>query len=287
MLNRFLLYLIILSYNILSQSQPPEWSKGIVWYQIFPERFANADTLNDPTPQKVFANSNIIPKDWRITNWTDNWFKKSDWEIMLGGKFRDHLFERRYGGDIQGIISKLDYLKDLGVEAIYLNPVFEAVSLHKYDASSYHHIDVNFGPDPQSDVNLIESEIPQDTSTWKWSEADKLFLKLIDEVHKRGMKIIIDGVFNHVGIQFWAFQDLIIKQRNSIYKDWFIVKQFDNPETPLNEFDYKGWWNIKFLPEFNRSENDLNKEVKEYIFNSVKRWMDPNSDGNPSDGIDG
>ena len=129
--------------------------------------------------------------------------------------------------------------------------------MHKYDGSTYHHIDVNFGPDPKADRKIIASETPDDPRTWKWTEADKLFLKLISEVHKRGMKIIIDGVFNHTGVQFWAFQDIIKNGKNSKYKDWYQVKSFDDPSTPDNEFDYQGWANVKSLPQFNRNDSDL------------------------------
>jgi glycosidase len=283
-----LIIIIFLSSVVLfSQSKLPEWSKGIIWYQIFPERFANGDTANDPEAEKVFINSRKTPENWEITNWTSNWFEQSEWEKKLGRNFKDHLYERRYGGDIQGIIDRLDHIKDLGVGAIYINPVFEAVSLHKYDGSSFHHIDINFGPDPISDSELMRSEIPDDTDSWKWTEADNLFLKLIDEVHKRGMKIIIDGVFNHTGVQFWAFQDIVKNQEQSKYKDWFIINQFDDPSTSENEFDYKGWWGTKSLPEFNRSKNDLFPGPKQYVFNSTAKWMDPNNDGDPSDGIDG
>ena len=272
--------------TISLHAQVPEWSKGVVWYQIFPERFANGDTMNDPEAEKVFINSDSIPSGWKIKRWTSNWFSQDEWERKSGGNLRDHLYERRYGGDIQGIIDHLDYIKDLGVGAIYLNPVFEAASLHKYDASTYHHIDVNFGPDPDGDRKLIDSEIPDDPDTWKWTSADKLFLKLIDEVHNRGMKIIIDGVFNHTGVRFWAFQDIIKNGKNSKYKDWYEINRFDNPATVQNEFDYKGWWGVKSLPELNDDENDLNPGPKQYIFNSTRRWMDPNNDGDPSDGIE-
>lgn len=284
-------FLIILTFFLssfgLTQNKIPEWAKGIVWYQIFPERFANGDTSNGPEAEKVFINDKTIPDDWSVTKWTSDWFEQSDWEKKRGGNFNHHLYERRYGGDIKGIIDKLDYLKELGVGAIYLNPVFEAVSLHKYDGSSFHHIDVNFGPDPKGDRLKIMEEIPESPSTWKWTEADKLFLKLIDEVHKRGVKIIIDGVFNHTGVQFWAFQDIFKNQDKSKYKDWFIINSFDDLSTEKNEFDYKGWWGIKSLPEFNRTTNDLADGPKQYIFKSTKRWMDPNGDGDPSDGIDG
>jgi len=273
--------------NTFAQKKFPDWTKGIVWYQIFPERFANGDPNNDPTVEEVFANQKKIPLDWQITKWTSNWFAQVDWEKKLGGHFQNHLTSRRYGGDIQGIINKLDYLKKVGVGAIYLNPVFEAVSMHKYDGSSYHHIDHTFGPDPVGDKKLMASEIPDDPSTWKLTSADKLFFKLIKEVHARGMRIILDGVFNHTGEQFWAFQDVVKKQQQSKYKDWYKIKSFDDPKTEKNEFDYTGWWGTKSLPEFNRSETDLYPAVKKYIFDATKRWMDPNGDGNPEDGIDG
>jgi cyclomaltodextrinase len=283
----FISVTLILSCHSIHFAQVPDWAKGVVWYQIFPERFANGDPANDPEPEKTFINSDSIPNGWKIKSWTSNWFSQDEWEKNLGGNFRDHLYERRYGGDIQGIINHLDYLKELGIGAIYLNPVFEASSLHKYDGSTFHHIDVNFGPDPAGDRELINSETPDDPSTWKWTEADKLFFKLVDEVHNRNMKIIIDGVFNHTGVRFWAFQDILLNGENSKYKDWYRVNSFDDPTTPTNEFNYKGWWGAKSLPEFNKDESDLHSGPKQYIFYSTARWLDPDNDGNPSDGIDG
>ena len=119
----------------------------------------------------------------------------------------------------------------------------------------------------------MSSEIPDNPDTWKWTEADKLFLKLIDEVHNRGMKIIIDGVFNHTGVQFWAFQDIVKYQGKSKYKDWFIIDSFDDPVTQENEFDYKGWWGTKSLPEFNRTKDDLCGGTKAVYF-SLNTKMD-------------
>lgn len=290
MIFRTLWGLILLSaaINTTLFSQFPEWAKGIVWYQIFPERFANGDTTNDPTPDKVFINdTGADTTGWKVTRWTSNWFELSDWEKKTGKKFRDAVLYRRYGGDIAGIIRSLDYLKKLGIGAIYLNPVFDAVSLHKYDGSTFHHIDINFGPDPKGDLEIIKSEIPDDPSTWKFTSADLLFLELIRQVHNRNMHIIIDGVFNHTGVQFWAFQEIIKNGPASKYADWYQIKNFDDPTTPANEFDYKGWWNYKGLPEFNRTKEDLHPEVKKYIFNATKRWLDPDGDPNTSDGIDG
>jgi glycosidase len=260
--------------------------KGIVWYQIFPERFANGDTTNDPTADKVYFWGKPSP-DWKIKGWNTNWFSLDKREMEQRGDFRGKLSARRYGGDLQGIINRLDYLKSLGIKAIYLNPVFEAPSLHKYDASMFHHIDINFGPDPQGDLKIMSEENPADPDTWKWTSADKLFFKTVSEIHKRGMRVIIDGVFNHVGTTFWAFKDLAKNGKDSKYKDWFIVYSFDDPKTDKNEFDYKGWWGTKFLPEFNRDSATLAKGPHDYIFAITKRWMDPNNDGDHSDGIDG
>ncbi len=266
----------------------PEWSKNAVWYQIFPERFFNGDTLNDPKSIDMqMAWPYFIPEGWEQREWTSDWYQQAEWEKKSGLDFYGATAIRRYGGDIEGIIQKLDYLNNLGVNAIYLNPVFESPSQHKYDATMYHHIDNNFGPDPEGDRKIWAEEDFSDPATWKWTSADKLFLELIAECHKRDMKIIIDGVFNHVGTSFWAFQDVIKKQQKSEYKDWFTIKKWENPETDENEFDYEGWVGIKDLPELKEDENGLIEPVKKHIFDIVRRWMDPNGDGDPSDGIDG
>jgi cyclomaltodextrinase / maltogenic alpha-amylase / neopullulanase len=279
-----ILLLFLFSFSLPAQSFHPEWAEGIIWYQIFPERFSNGDSLNDPDGQKVFMHETRKPSKWEVSPWTINWFEKLPWEKELGGNVRDHMYRRRYGGDIQGIINNLDYLKQLGVGAVYINPLFESVSLHKYDATVYHHIDKEFGPN----VNdlLIEKDF-SNPEEWKWTAGDSLFLKLIEEIHSRGMKIVIDGVFNHAGIEFPAFKDIREKGKDSKYYDWFMIKSLDDPSTPENEFDYKGWWDNRSMPEFNRTENDLHPGPKQYIFHVTQRWMDPDGDGDPSDGIDG
>jgi len=291
----FLLAVILVSpnrsgaQNKSTPTQVPAWSKEAVWYQIFPERFSNGDKLNDPTPHDMKgAWPYEIPPGWKISSWESDWYKLQPWEKADGHDFYWNAGIRRYGGDLQGIINHLGYLKDLGVTAIYLTPIFESPSLHKYDTRMYHHVDNNFGPDPKGDEKIWESEDPADPKTWKWTSADKLFLKLIKEVHTRGMKIIIDGVFNHVGTSFWAFQDVVKYQQNSKYKDWFIIKSWDNPNTPENEFDYKGWAGVKDLPEIKKDEQTgLIKGFADHLHNVIKRWMDPYSDGKLSNGIDG
>jgi len=266
----------------------PAWAKEAVWYQIFPERFSNGDTNNDPTPEDLDgAWPYFVPDGWQIHPWGSDWYKLQPWERKTEKDFYWNAGIRRYGGDIQGIINKLDYLKSLGVTALYLNPIFESPSLHKYDATMYHHVDNNFGPDPKADKIIWQSEDPANPSTWKWTSADQLFLDLINETHKRGMKIIIDGVFNHTGSQFWAFQDVVTNQQKSIFKDWFIINRWDDPSTSENEFEYAGWYGFKDLPEIREDENGIVSGPREHIRAIVKRWMDPNGDGDPSDGVDG
>ena len=267
----------------------PDWAKDAVWYQIFPERFANGDSSNDPTPHDMQgAWPYKIPDGWQISPWTSDWYKLQPWEKSTGHDFYWNAGVRRYGGDIQGIIDRLDYLQDLGITAIYLTPIFESPSSHKYDTRMYHHVDNNFGPNPAEDEKIWATENPADPSTWKWTSADKLFLKLIQEVHKRGMKIILDGVFNHVGTSFWAFQDVVKNQQKSAFKDWFRIRTWDDPNTPQNEFEYEGWNGVKDLPEIRKNnERELASGFGEHVHAIVKRWMDPNGDGDPSDGIDG
>ncbi len=280
--------LAVLTINCAAQvTGVPQWAKKAVWYQIFPERFYNGDKKNDPAPEDMKgAWPYFVPEGWQVHPWTSDWFKLQPWEVKTGKDFYWNAGVRRYGGDIQGIIDKLDYLKKLGITAIYLNPVFESPSSHKYDATMYHHIDNNFGPDPAKDREIWAKEDPGNPATWQWTTADKLFLKLIKECHKRGMKIIIDGVFNHTGTTFWAFQDIVKNQKNSRYKDWYTIKSWDDPAAGT-KFDYEGWLGVKDLPEIREDANGLVKGPREHIHDIVKRWMDPNGDGNPEDGIDG
>lgn len=271
----------------LVESFIPDWVADAIFYQIFPERFRNGDASNDPTRESL--ESPDVTTSWEITPWTSDWYEQSEWEQESGkGFYEGGVFDRRYGGDLQGVLDKLDYLEALGINAIYFNPVFYGRSLHKYDGASMHHIDPYFGPDPAGDLKLIASETA-DPNTWKWTAADKLFLKLVEQLHARSMRVIIDGVFNHTGRDFFAFADLRENQEESPYKDWYIVQHFDDPATPNNEFRYKSWWGFETLPEFadDATQQDLHPGPKQYVFDITRRWMDPNGDGDPTDGIDG
>lgn len=265
----------------------PHWAKTVVWYQIFPERYRDGDSSNNPTVADIEgADPQDPPKSWQIHPWGSDWYKLLDYEIDNGEQeMWKHILRRRYGGDLQGIIDKLDYLQGLGITGIYLNPVFQSPSLHKYDGESYHHIDPNFGPDPEGDRKLIATENPLDTSTWVWTSADELALKLINEAHKRGMKIIFDGVFNHLGYNSFAFQDVLKNQQNSPYKGWFIINSWDDTKTG-SKFDYEGWFGVKSLPELREDSNGIVEGPKQYIFNATERWMNPKGKGSEF-GIDG
>lgn len=272
----------------LTSAAPASWYADAVWYQIFPERFGNGDRANDPTPASLEGTwPYFVPDGWQVVPWTSDWYQLWPWEEADGKGFYVHAQLRRYGGDLQGIIDRLDYLEDLGVNALYLNPVFESPSLHKYGATMYHHVDKHFGPDPAGDLALFAAEDAADATTWRWSAADRLFLKLIAEVHRRDMRIIIDGVFNHVGIPFWAFQRARKEGPNSRFAKWFHVTRWDDPATPEDEFDYRGWVGLKDLPEFRKNDFGPHLEVKAHFQAVLRRWMDPDGNGDPSDGIDG
>ena len=281
-------------------SEPPSWADEAIWYQIFVERFRNGDPSNDPTPEDIrgfwFGPQ---PENWAPTPWTHDWYKQEDWVLNSEMDFYTAVQYRRYGGDLQGVINKLDYLKDLGVNALYLNPINDAPSLHKFDARHYRHVDRNFGPDPIGDRLIAESEDPLDPDTWQWTAADSLFLELIQQVHARDMRIILDYSWNHTGVKFWAWEDLLEHQQASAFAQWYEINAFDDPSTPdTNEFSYDGWLGVKSLPEFAKidvppshvhgaHEGNLHPLPKAHIYNVTKRWLDPNGDGNPEDGIDG
>jgi glycosidase len=271
-----------------SPSGVPAWAREAVWYQIFPERFRNGDRSNDPAARDLTgAWPYHVPERWGVSPWTSDWYKLQPWESADTLGFYHHVQQRRYGGDLQGVIDKLDYLADLGVNALYFNPLFESPSLHKYDASLYHHIDNNFGPDPEGDRRIWREEDPSDPGTWRWTAADTLFLGLVRAAHARGMKVIVDGVFNHVGRTFWALEDVRREGKESRFKDWFMIHAWDDPATARDEFDYQGWQGIRELPEFREDDSGLVAGPREHVRAVVRRWMDPDGDGSPADGIDG
>jgi cyclomaltodextrinase len=186
------------------------WLQESVVYQIFPDRFCNGDESNDP--------DNIKP-----------------WGTPVKA-------ESIFGGDIKGIIDKLDYLEVLGVNLIYLTPIFKSTSNHKYNTADYYDIDPQFGT----------------------LDAAK---ELIKKCHEKGMKIIFDAVFNHSGSDFFAFEDLLKKQEESKYKDWYFVYNFPVSTAKVNYYTFAN--GISKMPKLNTH----NKEVREYLLKVGEYWV--------------
>jgi cyclomaltodextrinase len=146
----------------------------------------------------------------------------------------------------------------------------------------YHHIDPNFGPDPAGDRAMIAKEDPLNPLTWTWTSADLLMLEFIKACHQRNIHIIFDGVFNHLGVRSFAFQDLLINQEKSIYTDWFTVYSW---ASDTSTFAYQGWFGVADLPELKEDERGLVAGPKKYVYDCTARWMMPN--GHVANGIDG
>jgi glycosidase len=286
----------------------PDWAKHAVWYQIFPERFRNGDTSNDPDTRK---HEHMVP-------WTAKWYEPAPGETPGDENFykgTGNVWNRRYGGDLAGLRQSLPYLRKLGITAIYLNPIFEAESMHKYDTSDFRHVDDNFGakgdntvaaaprPDdkqpPQANLAPDIAAETDDPATWKWTQTDLLFLDFVAEAHKQGFKVVLDGVFNHVGRAHPFFQDVLEKGKNSEYADWFEITDWGNETnwTKLADpysvhgkpggIQWKAWDEVNgHLPAFKKdAEKGLAPGPYAHVMAITKRWLAP--DGDPSRGIDG
>lgn len=210
-------------FHEVDRFKAPDWVKETVWYQIFPERFANGDPANDP--------EGTLP-----------WNSKRN-------PGRDDF----YGGDLQGVIDHLDYLQELGINGIYFCPIFKAKSNHKYDTIDYFEIDPAFG----------------DKETFK---------KLVEEAHKRGIRIMLDAVFNHIGILSPQWQDVIKNQEKSRYADWFHIRKFpveDLTNLTTDELEQVGLVNYEtfaftgHMPKLNTA----NKEVQDYLIEVATYWI--------------
>ncbi len=250
--------------------QLPEWSKHVVWYQIMLDRFRNGDPSNDP--------AGVLPWGW---DWAAPFTKEE--KKSSYGKY----WSREFGGDLKGMMEKLDYLQQLGVTAIYFNPIFEAPGYSKYNTADYRHIDDNFGT--KHDVEKARETEGFDPGTWTWTPTDQLFLEFLKEAHARGFKVILDGVFNHSGDNFWAFLDVIKREKDSPYANWFVITNWDAPEKWPGgpAFDWQGWAGFAGLPVYAENDSGLVPGIRKHIFDITRRWMDPNGDGDPSDGVDG
>lgn len=197
----------------------PYWVEDAIFYQIFPDRFANGDQRNDPP---------------NVQKWGD---------APTNAGFQ--------GGDLRGIIAKFDYLLDLGVNALYLNPIFLSSSNHRYNTTDYYKIDPKLG-------NLDD------------------FRALLSLAHANGMRVMLDGVFNHCGRGFFAFADLLENQENSPYRDWFHVKKFPlHAYSPEKAEEYLAWWGFRSLPKFNTKT----PAVRRYLMDVARYWIEMGADG--------
>jgi len=264
-----------------SSYSPPQWARGAIWYEIIPDRFEDGDSLNNSYYHEIFSSDSSL-------KWTSNWYSLTEREKQQGKSFYINASLRRYGGDLQGILNRLDYLEDLGVDVLYLTSIFTSVDPLHYSVSDHRHVDPHLGPMLPTDSSFLAREVPDDPKSWYLTSADRMFLDLIAEAHERGIRVVIDGIFPFVSVDFWAFKDVLKKLDRSLYKDWFNIRQWDRPETPdTNEFTYDARFGLRALPLFKSDSLGLVEGPKKWVFAITKRWMDPDGDGDPSDGVDG
>lgn len=257
----------------------PDWAKGAIMYQIFTDRFCNGDNANSTMDNEYFYTGGY-------TRAVYDWNKIPD--INGVGEF--------YGGDLGGVLKKLDYLKYLGVEAIYFNPLFVSPSNHKYDTQDYDHIDPHFTVIPNDrgetlkhgdkDNSHAERYITRVTDKENLEASNRYFADFVEECHKRGIRVILDGVFNHCGsFNKWLDRQLLYEgakgfssgayhDKNSPYHNFF---GFDGGTWPDNP-NYEGWWGYETLPKLNYEGSP---ELKEYILDIARKWLLPpyNCDG--------
>ena len=269
----------------------PSWAKGAVFYQIYVDRFFNGDTSNDVETDEYFY----------IGEGTE---KVEDWN-----KYPAQMGVREfYGGDIAGVWQKLDYLQDLGVEVIYFNPIFVSPSNHKYDIQDYDYIDPHIGKIVKDEGELLKRSeqgnlmcdpahpnknasryICRVTDKENLEASNQFFADFVEEAHKRGMKVILDGVFNHCGsFNKWLDRELIYESADgyevgafvspkSPYRNYFLFHRTGENEWPGNG-SYDGWWGHDTLPKLNYEDS---KELEEYVLGIAKKWVSPpyNVDG--------
>ena len=292
----------------------PAWTADANWYQIFAERFRNGDPSNDPGDFTAYE---------RLIAWNADWFKAQPGETPGDENFfqgAGNVWKRRYGGDLAGVREKLPYLRSLGINAIYFNPIFEAESMHKYDTADFRHVDDNFGVrDPvaasgQKPVlgnrelfNLdglpvaADYKETEDPSTWKWTKSDLLFLELLKDAHAQGFRLVIDGVFNHTGRAHPYFQDVLKNGKRSKYAEWFEITDFGDEKNWREMADpyavhgkpggiqWHAWDGANgHLPNFKEdAARGLAQGPRDHILAIAKRWGDPDGDPKTKDGIDG
>lgn len=257
----------------------PEWAKGAVMYQIMVDRFANGDTSNDViTEEYAYIGAGVAK--------IDDWYKTP----------AEDGTREFYGGDLQGVIDKMDYLKDLGVEVIYFNPLFVSPSNHKYDTQDYDYIDPHIGKIVndgggilyygESSNDRAERYRLRTTDKENLEASNKLFIELVNKAHRAGIKVIIDGVFNHCGsFNKWLDREGIYRGNENYEEGAYVSKEspynsyfkFMEDRWPDN-YTYEGWWGFDTLPKLNYEDSPA---LCDYIMSVAKKWVSPpyNADG--------
>lgn len=247
----------------------PDWAKGVVFYQIFTDRFCNGNPENDVADNEYYYTGGHSKK-------VNEWYK-----------FPDELDVRCfYGGDLQGVESKLDYLQELGVEVIYFNPLFVSPSNHKYDTQDYDHIDPHLAViEEDCDHAMLHWEhhngyaqryIKRVTSPANLEKSNAYFARLVEEIHARGMKVIIDGVFNHCG----SFNKWLDREGIYLNKEGFLKGAYHDVKSPYRNYfafdkreansGYEGWWGFATLPKLNYEHSP---ELEEYVLSTGAKWV--------------
>ena len=266
----------------------PDWAKGAIFYQIYVDRFYNGDRSNDVEDNEYIY---IGEGTSKVTDW-------NKYPAVMGVR-------EFYGGDIAGVMQKLDYLQDLGVEVIYLNPIFVSPSNHKYDIQDYDYVDPHFGRIVKDEGELLQKD---EQGNWKsdpdypnkaasryicrvtdkenLEASNRLFAEFVEEVHRRGMKVILDGVFNHCGsFNKWLDRECIYENAEGYEKGAFVSEdspyntffKFREHQWPYNPH-YDGWWGHDTLPKLNYEESPA---LFDYIMHVGRKWVSPpyNVDG--------
>ena len=258
----------------------PDWAKGAVIYQIYVDRFCKGDENNTvETNEYHYIGEGTVK--------VDDWNK---YPAIMGVR-------EFYGGDLQGVMNKLDYLQDLGVEVIYFNPLFVSPSNHKYDIQDYDYIDPHFGKIVKDEGEVLPPDIYENRQASKFicrvtdkenlEASNAFFAELVEEIHKRGMKVILDGVFNHCG----SFNKWLDRERIYEGKEGYENGAYITPDSPYHTFfkfhdqsiwpynyTYDGWWGHDTLPKLNYEDSP---KLVEYIMRIARKWVSPpyNVDG--------
>lgn len=260
------------NFQIMPGFKTPDWAKGAVMYQIYVDRFCDGDKSNNVLDHEYsYINEHVT----QVTDW-------NKYPAAMG-------IREFYGGDLQGVLDKLDYLQELGVEVIYFNPLFVSPSNHKYDIQDYDYIDPHFGVIVSDEGELLQEGDLDNTHATRYIDrvsnkknleaSNKFFAHVVEEIHKRGMKVIIDGVFNHCG----SFNKWLDKER--IYSnstDSYEAGAYEKYESPYHTFfkfysnqwpdnnSYDGWWGHDTLPKLNYEESE---KLENYILSIGKKWV--------------